>query len=289
MKKYNDVYMALRKRFKDAGIETFALDARLILASAAGKTPAELVRDMNLYVNEDFEEKVDKLAERRLQGEHVAYITGEWEFYGLPVAVTTDVLIPRIDTEVLAEKAIELLRGREEGKQVLDLCCGSGCLSAAIASHVPGVRIVAADISLPALRVCRQTVLKNRLSRFIVCMEADALQSPPMLLGHFDMIVCNPPYIPTAEIETLDPSVRDFEPHMALDGGADGLDFYRSITEKWTPILKDRGCMLLEVGEGQAEAVAAMMRQNGFEAVRTFPDTAGVQRVVAGVVIDRRN
>ena len=284
MKKYNDVYMALRKRFRDAGIETFALDARLILASAAEKTPAELVRDMNLYVNEDFEEKIDALAERRLSGEHVAYITGEWEFYGLPVAVTPDVLIPRIDTEVLAEKAVELLRGREEGKQVLDLCCGSGCLSAAIAANVPGVRVVAADISLPALRVCRQTVLKNSLSRFIVCMEADALGSPPMLLGHFDMIVCNPPYIPTGEIETLDPSVRDFEPHMALDGGADGLDFYRSITEKWTPILKDRGCMLLEVGEGQADAVAAMMRQNGFEAVQTFPDTAGVQRVVAGVV-----
>ena len=289
MKRYNDVYMSLRKRLKDAGIETFALDARLILAFAANKTQSELVRDMNLYVNDDFENKVAALTERRLSGEHVAYITGEWEFYGLPVAVNSDVLIPRIDTEVLAEKAIELLHGREESARVLDLCCGSGCVSAAIASNVPGVRIVAADISLAALRVCRQTVLKNRLSRYIVCMDVDARENPPMLLGKFDMIVCNPPYVPTAEIPLLDASVRDFEPHLALDGGNDGLDFYRSITEKWRVILKDRGCMLFEVGEGQAESVKKMMEQNGFAAVQIFPDTAGTSRVVAGIINEGGN
>ncbi len=284
MKKYNDVYIALRKKFKDAGIESYALDARLILAAAAGKTKEQLIRDMNLYVNDDFEGKVDALAERRLSGEHVAYITGEWEFYGLPIAVSPDVLIPRIDTEVVAEKAIELLRGREEGKRVLDLCCGSGCISAAIAANVPGVRIVAADISLPALRMCRQTVLKNNLSRYIVCMEADALKPPPMLLGRFDMIVCNPPYIKTAEINDLDPSVRDYEPRRALDGRQDGLDFYWSVIKDWTCILKEHGCMIFEVGEGQAETVMRIMRDNGFAAVHCFEDTAGVKRAVVGVL-----
>ena len=126
MKKYNDVYIALRKKFKDAGIESYALDARLILAAAAGKTKEQLIRDMNLYVNDDFEGKVDALAERRLAGEHVAYITGEWEFYGLPIAVSPDVLIPRIDTEVVAEKAIELLRGREEAREFWIFAAAAG-------------------------------------------------------------------------------------------------------------------------------------------------------------------
>ena len=286
MKRYSDIYISVRKELKNAGIEAYGLETRLLVAHAAGKTQAELVRDMNLYVNEGFEEKMAEMTARRINGEHVAHITGEWEFYGLPIAVSRDVLVPRTDTEVLADKAIELLKGRDGSTRVLDLCCGSGCVGAAIAANVTDSRIILADISLAALRMCRQTVNKNNLGRRMTCVDADALDRPPMLLGRFDLIVCNPPYIPSGDIAKLDASVRDFEPHLALDGGADGLDFYRAVTKNWKGILKDHGCMLFEVGINQAEDVKRIMQEAGFDAVQSFTDTAGIERVVAGIVID---
>ena len=283
MKKYSDIYIQTRKILRDAGIESYALDTRLIVAAAAGKTQEQLVRDMNLYVGDEFEEKVAEMTARRLKGEPVAYIAGEWEFYGLPITVTPDVLIPRNDTEVLAEKAIELLKSREDSSRVLDLCCGSGCIGLAIAANVRSSRVILADISLAALRVCRQNVNRNNLNRNVMCIDADALQSPPMLVGRFDMIVCNPPYIRTRDMETLDVSVKDYEPHMALDGGDDGLEFYRAVASKWRAVLKERGCVLFEVGYDQADDVERIMTENGFAGVRSFEDTAGIRRVVAGV------
>lgn len=286
MKKYSDIYIEVRKRLKEAGISSYALETRLIVAAAAGKTQAQFVRDMNLYVNEGFEKKVSDMMERRLAGEPVAYITGEWEFYGLPIVVNSEVLIPRNDTEVLAEKAIELLKGRQAATRVLDLCCGSGCIGAAIAANVFSCRVILADISLAALRVCRQNVNRNNLNRSITCVEADALKNPPVLIGRFDMIVCNPPYIPTSDLETLDSSVKNYEPMLALNGGADGLDFYRSVASKWRTVLKDRGCLMFETGFDQAEQVSQIMKENGFKGVHTFCDTAKIPRVVAGIYID---
>ena len=202
------------------------------------------------------------------------------------MVVNSEVLIPRSDTEVLAEKAIELLKGREASTRVLDLCCGSGCIGAAIAANVRDCRVILADISLAALRVCRQNVNRNNLNRNITCVEADALKKPPVLIGRFDMIVCNPPYIPTSDLEKLDTSVRDYEPLLALDGGADGLDFYRSVASHWKAVLKDRGCLMFETGFDQAEKVSRIMEENGFEGVHIFNDTSGIPRVAAGVYID---
>lgn len=283
MKTYNDIYITARKKLKEAGIEAYALEARLIVAAAAGKTKEDFLKDLNLYVADDFEEKVNVLLRRRLHGEPVAYVVNEWEFYGLPVYVTEDVLIPRVDTEVLVDHAIKMLKGREGDKRVLDLCCGSGCISVAIAANVPSCRVIAVDDSLKALSVCRQNVLKNNQTRSITCIDADALSSPPMLLGRFDMIVCNPPYIPTKDLVKLDPSVRDYEPVVALDGGRDGLDYYRKVSKKWKTILKAKGCMLFECGIGQADQVKKIMEENGFTNVAVFKDTLGIDRVIAGV------
>lgn len=283
MKTYNDVYIQTRKKLKAEGIEAFGLEARLIASAAAGKTKEEFLRDMNLYTNSDYEQKVSDMIDARLTGEPIAYVTGEWEFYGLPMVVNRDVLIPRIDTEVLAEKAIDKLQTMK-CRRILDLCSGSGCIGITLAVNVPDSKVILVDNSLKAMRVARQNVLRNNVTRSVTCVDADATQTPPMLLGRFDMIVSNPPYIPTEDILGLDPSVRDNEPKEALDGGKDGLDFYRSITEKWKSLLKKDGCLMFEVGIGQAEDVRKIMEENGFEDIRVYKDTLEIERVVSGTI-----
>lgn len=284
MKTYNDIYFSARNRLRDADIEGYALEARLIVAAASGKTPSQLLRDMSLYSSTEIEKKVDELLERRLRGEPVAYITGSWEFYGLPMTVTPDVLIPRMDTEVMVDTVKELLHGRKMDARILDLCCGSGCISCAIAHELPATKIVAVDISASALEICRKNVAANRLSSRVISMQADATASPPISIGSFDVIVSNPPYIPTCEIMTLDPSVRDYEPLWALDGGEDGLKFYRTIIKYWKSLLHPGGALLFEVGEGQAEPVKEMLLSAGFRAAKAKVDTLGVERIVVGIM-----
>lgn len=284
MKTYNDIYFSARTALRRCGIEAYNLEARLIVAHAAGKSSAELMRDLHLYTTTEVESKVREYIERRIAGEPVAYITGSWEFYGLPMIVTPDVLIPRMDTEVLVNTAKELLTGYKMDAKVLDLCCGSGCITCAVGHEMPATKLVAVDISPSALEICRKNIALNRLSARAICMQADALSSPPMSIGQFDMIISNPPYIATAEIDTLDSSVKDHEPLWALDGGEDGLRFYKSIIKHWKTTLRPYGMLLFEVGEGQAGAVSEMLQAASFRSVFTRKDTLGVDRVVVGII-----
>ena len=284
MKTYNDIYFSARTALRRCGIEAYNLEARLIVAHAAGKSSAELMRDLHLYTTSEVESKVREYIERRIAGEPVAYITGSWEFYGLPMIVTPDVLIPRMDTEVLVNTAKELLTGYKMDAKVLDLCCGSGCITCAVGHEMPATKLVAVDISPSALEICRKNIALNRLSARAICMQADALSSPPMSIGQFDMIISNPPYIATAEIDTLDSSVKDHEPLWAFDGGEDGLRFYKSIIKHWRTTLRPYGMLLFEVGEGQAGAVSEMLQAASFRSVFTRKDTLGVDRVVVGII-----
>ena len=283
MKTYNDIFIATRNALRDAGIDSYNLEARVLLARAAGKSTQELLRDMRLYTTDQVEKATADYTARRLAGEPVAYITGAWEFYGLPMTVTPDVLIPRMDTEVLVTKALELLKSVAEPR-ILDLCCGSGCIACAIGHELPATKLVCIDISATALEVCRKNLARNRLTGRAICLQADATSSPPMSIGSFDLIVANPPYIATGEIMTLDASVRDYEPIWALDGGEDGLKFYKSIIKYWKHLLPPGGMLLFEVGEGQAEPVSEMMMNAGFRSVASKRDTGGVDRVVLGVM-----
>ncbi len=282
MKIYNDIYLSVRSILRQRGVENYNLEAKLIVAKAAKKTVAELMRDLNLYASEEIEQRVDDYTARRLRGEPIAYIAGSWEFYGLPMVVTPDVLIPRIDSEVLVDAAKEKLTGHKMDARVLDLCCGSGCISCALGHELPASKLVAVDISASALEVCRKNIALNRLSTRIITMQADASFSPPLGIGQFDMLVSHPPYIASAEILSLDPSVRDYEPVWALDGGESGLRFYKSIIKYWKSVLRPGGYLLFEVGEGQAEAVKDMLLSAGFAAADTRTDTQGVERVVIG-------
>lgn len=281
-KTYNELYLALRQRLRDAGVEAHALEARLLVAGAAGKTPEKLLQDLQLYASDEIEQRVDALAARRLAGEPAAYLVGRWGFYGLDFAVTPDVLIPRMDTEVLVDCALARLRGKTELARVLDLCTGSGCIGCSIAHTLPQSRAVLADVSAPALAVARENIAALGLTGRVSAEQLDVRRDPPRELGSFDMIVSNPPYIRDGEMPELDASVRDYEPALALAAGPDGLDFYRAIAEKWTPLLRLGGWMLLEVGEGQAAGVVALLRRAGLRSLGTARDTAGTERVVFG-------
>lgn len=276
---YNDLFLDIRNILGNSGIDTDNFDARYIVCFAAGKTNSEFVRDMALYTSPEIERRAMDMADRRINGEPLAYITGAWEFYGLPFFITRDVLIPRIDTEVMVDAAIPLLQD-VPSPRIMDLCCGSGCIGCSIAYHIPHCKVIAVDISGSALQVCRKNVKLNHLNPRVICLQADAKQAPPNGMGSFDMIVCNPPYIRSGEIEELDSSVRDYEPIWALDGGESGLDFYEAITENWSGLLKSGGHLIFEVGEGQSRQVISILQQSSFKNITVRKDTINVERII---------
>lgn len=279
---YNTLYLDARRTLKAAGSDNAQLEAQELLCFAADKSRQELFRDMSLYATDGVEKKFRALMERRLRGEPVAYLIGEWEFYGVPLDISSEVLVPRDDTEVLARQAIGRVQSCSGEARVLDLCAGSGCVGLAIAHHCPSANVILADIEEGPLRVCRQNIRRNGLTNRVSACQADALQKPPSILWDFDVIAANPPYIPTADIDTLDDSVRLFEPKAALDGGADGLDFYRAITEKWVSSLRLGGWLICEVGVGQIGEVEKLFAKAGLHNIQSYQDTAGIWRVVEG-------
>lgn len=281
---YNNLFLDTRARLKKAGIDAAQLEAREILCYASDKSREQLYRDMSLYVSASLERRVEELVQRRLAGEPVAYIIGEWEFYGIPLNISSDVLIPRDDTEILAERAIQHTKRAGAGARVLDLCAGSGCVGLAVATQVPECRVVLGELSEGALRICKQNVRRNELNARVTCLSVNAMEPPVSALWDFDVIACNPPYIPTDDIAGLDSSVKDYEPLMALDGGADGLDFYRFIAAKWKGALRLGGALIFEVGIGQAPQVEEILAKNGYENIQTVADAQGIWRVVEGTV-----
>lgn len=280
---YNNLYLDIRQQLRKSGIDAATLEARELVCFGTGKSREELQRDGGLYASPELEARVRELVDRHLAGEPVAYLIGEWEFYGLPLDISRDVLIPRPDTEVLVDRALACIKTLDEPR-VLDLCAGSGCIGLAIAKNAPGCHAVLGELDEGALRVCRQNIRRNDLTGRVVSLQLDAREKPPTHLGEFDCIVSNPPYIPDGDIAGLDVSVRDYEPHLALKGGADGLDFYRDITRLWTAALRVGGRLLFEVGIGQADEVLRIMRSVGFGDLEITPDLNGIPRVVEGVL-----
>lgn len=283
---YNDLYLDVRQRLNKAGLPAATLEARELVCFAAGKTRDQLRADGRLYATQEIIDAVEKLVQRHLAGEPVAYLIGEWEFYGLGLDVDPRVLVPRPDTEVLAAQAIDFVKTLENPR-VLDLCAGSGCVGLAVASQCPEARVVLGELDEGALKICRQNIRRNDLTARVVAAQVDALEKPSLHLGEFDCIVCNPPYIPTGDIGGLDVSVKDYEPHMALDGGADGLDFYRAVCRKWTAALRLGSRLYFEVGIGQADDVLRLLRAAGFGDITVVQDLNGIPRVVWGRLMGR--
>lgn len=278
---YQNLYLDVRRQLLAAGFPGAGLEARELVCAGSGKSREEFYRDGGLYTSPEIEEAVRALARRHLDGEPVAYLIGEWEFYGLTLEVTPAVLIPRVDTETLAEAAVGFARSL--GKcRLLDLCTGSGCIGLAVAANAPDCRALLGDISEEALGVCRRNIRRCGLADRVKAEVLDVLAPPPEAIGLFDCITCNPPYVTRGEMEALDRSVKDFEPHLALCGGEDGLDFYRAAAKNWKNALTEKGRLYFEVGAGQAGQVRRLMAGEGFADINILPDTQGIGRVVYG-------
>ena len=275
VKQYGVLYQDTRRALlqtenpQDAGVL-----ARMLVCQASGKSQAEFLADRDLYASEKVVAEVEANLQRLLNDEPIAYILGQWEFYGLPLRVTPDVLIPRDDTCAVADLAISQGLFLDKDPRILDLCCGSGCIGLAVASRVKDAKVTLADISQKALNVAKENVALNKLSGRVRCVAADALKPAFPFLGKFDMIVSNPPYITGEEMKQLPKSVADYEPHLALYGGEDGLDFYRRLAAQWEAHVSPGGLLLMEIGAAQGAAVRGL-----FPGARIVRDICGLDRV----------
>lgn len=271
----------LRRRFEQAGIETAALDARLLLMHALAIDQVSLVSDSMRTLSADELTRVDALAQRRLAGETVARIVGEREFYGRPFAVTADTLEPRPDTETLIDAALATCAARAPTR-ILDLGTGTGVLLVTLLASFPGATGVAVDLSAAALAVAAKNAARHGVAdraRFVVSDWFSAIK------GTFDLIVSNPPYIPDGAMGALPREVREGDPRRALAGGFDGLDAYRAIARGALAHLAEGGAVLVEVGQGQATDVVAIFAEAGLVPrdvpPRPINDLAGIERVLA--------
>jgi release factor glutamine methyltransferase len=255
-------------RFTAAGFESPRLEAELVVAHVLQRPRLALYLDSKRVLAEAEIQATVGLIHRRLQHEPLQYLTGVAHFLNQTLSVSESVLIPRPETERLVLRAVHFLEEHSAARpvsptEVLDLGTGSGCIAIGIAARFPGLKVHAIDISKAALEMASRNAAANGVADRIEFHSGDFLNAAPAG-ATFDLIVSNPPYIPTAEIQTLPENVRDFEPHSALDGGWDGLDFYRILATSAAPHLRKGGRILLEFGDGQAEALIHLFQSNGW-------------------------
>ena len=281
VKKLSQLYLEARRAFSAfEDKHTASLLARNLLCHITGKTQEKLLADLEMYASQDVCAAMEATVERVVAGEPLAYVLGEWDFYGMTLQVNRNVLIPRDDTCAVTSMAIKKALFLEQNPRILDLCTGSGCIGIAIASRVKDAKVTLADISRDALAVAKKNIVRHKLSARVSCVQADAMDKPAAFLGKFDMIVSNPPYITTKEMTELDRSVKDYEPHLALHGGDDGLDFYRAIACNYRDSLKPGGYLCFEFGMGQGDGVCAILEQNGYTILERTRDNNDIERAV---------
>ena len=276
VKKLSELYMDARRAFMTReDQQTASLLARNLLCHVTGKSQEAVIADREMYASEAACQAMEVCISRVMAGEPLAYVLGQWDFYGMTLHVDKNVLIPRDDTCAVTSLAIKRALFLDSDPRILDLCTGSGCIGLAIASRVKDARVTLADISKDAMAVAKRNVVDHKMSNRVSVVHVDALNAPPAFLGKFDMIVSNPPYITGQEMKELDRSVSDFEPHLALYGGEDGLDFYRSIAKHYAAALKPGGYLAFEYGDTQADDVCRILEENGYtvlERARDFND-----------------
>lgn len=260
--------------------QSASLMARNLLRHITGLTQEQILAKRDMYVNEDVCRQMEAAVQRLMNEEPLPYVLGKWEFYGLELIVTPDVLIPRDDTCAVVDLAIQQSLFLDSKPRILDLCTGSGCIGLAIASRVKDAKVTLADLSQEALAVAKQNIVLHHLTSRVSCVRVDALEAPPAFLGKFDLIVSNPPYISTREMLELPHSVAGFEPRMALHGGEDGLNFYRAIAEHYTQALKPGGFLCFEFGDMQGNDVYAVLEASGFTVLERAKDYNNRERAV---------
>lgn len=285
---YAEIYRAGKELLEKAGIEEAAQDARMLLEHVCGTDRNYLLAHGDSPVEEEKQLAYRELTDKRALRIPLQQLTGVQFFMGLEFRVNEHVLIPRQETEILVEEVLKYLH---DGMRVLDMCTGSGCILISLLRYTNGCRGLGVDISPKALEVAEENAARllpvsgdpenDPESGSLRFLESDLFEN---VEGTFDVIVSNPPYIPSAVIETLMPEVRDHEPDIALDGRDDGLFFYRKITEECEAHLAGGGMLFFEIGFDQGEAVKSLMEQHGFLEVQVLKDYAGLDRVVFGTL-----
>ena len=267
--------------FRSRGFDSPRLDAELLLGHALTKTRIELILESERPLVQSELDQFRELVRRRRLGEPTAYLLGHREFYGIDFAVDKDVLIPRPDTELLVETAIEKTIDRLATGRALDLCTGSGCVAIAFAIKRRGWVVTGVDLSVPAVNVAKRNSVSAGLPSGLDFRAGD-LFAPIDVSDRAHLITANPPYIPSSVIPTLDVGIRQFEPHLALDGGTDGLVVARRIIAEAPSRLEPNGVLALEIGYDQGPIVADLMKDSGFTDVEIRKDYGGHHRVVVG-------
>ncbi len=275
--------------FRTRGIENPRLDAEVIVAYALSVTRMQLIIDSQRPLSTDELGMLRELVKRRRQREPVAYLQGKREFYGRDFKVDARVLIPRPDTETLVDVALARTADKSLSMRALDLCTGSGCVGITLAKQRPTSSVVLTDLSEDAISVARENAFRlgaynvTALAGDLFSALADYQKRAPEGLCAFDLITANPPYIPSAEVETLVPDIRSFEPRLALDGGADGLALVERIVAGARKYLVKGGVLAMEVGEGEADKTSEFLERQGFVDIKKTRDLGRIERVVSGV------
>lgn len=281
VKTYSQLYLDARRALLETeDAQTAGFLARNLLCHFSGKSHESILASRDLYASEALCAAMDDAVSAARAGKPLAYILGEWEFFGLKLYVDENVLIPRDDTMAVAQLAVNQALFLEKDPRVLDLCTGSGCIGLALASRVKDARVTLADVSREALAVAKKNAAAHHLTGRVSCVQADALKPASSFLGKFDLIVSNPPYITAEEMKELPVSVDQYEPHLALYGGKDGLDFYRAIIENFTSALKTGGYLCFEFGMGQGDDVCRLLETHGYTILERARDYNDRERAV---------
>lgn len=277
----NEIYQSGLKLLENNNIENSKFEAQSLLQKAFSLDRVGFIMHKTDKADENCSHNFLKFIEKRISGEPLQYILGEWSFMGFDFKVGRGVLIPRDDTEVVVNLCIDFLENRTD-KKTVDLCSGSGAIAVAL-DKISGAKVTAVEIDETAFSYLETNVKENNSS--VKPVMADALKICETFAdGELDLIVSNPPYIKSADIETLQKEVR-LEPRLALDGGEDGCDFYREIVSRWSRKLKKGGALAFELGEGQTDAVKALMTEQGFSDFKISLDFGGVQRAIIGTLL----
>jgi release factor glutamine methyltransferase len=273
----------ITEHFTQKGIDSPRLSAELLLSHVLGLKRIELYTQFDRTVLPEQRGRLRELVNRAARNEPVAYLTGKTEFYSLEMNVTADCMIPRPETELLVERAVEFLRERTGTQFVCDLCTGCGCIAVAIAGNFPDARIIATDICDAALGLAAQNIERHELGNRVTLLCGDLFDPivPQLDVSKFDLIVCNPPYVSAAEYEKLDANVRDYEPKRALFAGEDGLDTCRRIANEVDRFLKPDAALMLEIGYAQGPAVKELLEQTDiFTRIKIEKDFHDNDRIV---------
>jgi len=269
--------------FERHGVDAPRLCAERLLAHVLGCQRIDLYTRFERPVPVEALDRFRGLVRRRASREPIQHLVGETEFWSLPLRCDGRAFVPRPETELLVDATLEMAQGRENSV-IADVGTGTGCLAIAVAVEVKDARVVASDVAADALELAAENLEAHELAARVTLLQGD-LAAPFLdrgMAGAFDVVLCNPPYVPEPEIVRLQPEVRDYDPRIALAGGADGLEVIRRLLEEIPPLLQPDGCLIFELGEGQAGAAREMMARSGWKVMRTIVDGIGVERVIVG-------